>query len=202
MSEVCSIITSRNINGHFYEALSLAAHNQKLAASEASLSYLVNLLSMFLRSEALFVETPDGKHIQALALVYADAVHAKKESIRQKCLRRLGDVSLFISGMFSNSLRRKPVDVDYYIAMGGAAYSYLADNPKAEHLDTGVFDELSNKFSQFVDLLMEVSASSGLTNSIELMRVYDLWIKTKSPYLAQQLRKHGIHPLTQEQTLH
>ena len=41
--------------------------------------------------------------------------------------QRLGDVSLFIAGFFARSFARKLIDVDYHIAMGGNAYSSLAD---------------------------------------------------------------------------
>ena len=36
---------------------------------------------------------------------------------------QIGDVSLFTSGFFADSLRGKLVDVDYYVNIGGAAYN-------------------------------------------------------------------------------
>ena len=58
--------------------------------------------------------------------------------------RQIGDVSLFISGFFSDSLRRKLVDVDYYVSIGGYAYNALS----RVETDTfsPVFAELATKF--------------------------------------------------------
>ena len=53
---------------------------------------------------------------------------------RQRALQRLGDVSLFIAGFFARSFARKLIDIDYHIAMGGNAYSSLADTHAALHL--------------------------------------------------------------------
>ena len=54
--------------------------------------------------------------------MYSDALEEESGEARNQILRRLGDVALFISGVFSRSLKRRVVDVDYYIAMGGGAY--------------------------------------------------------------------------------
>jgi len=40
-------------------------------------------------------------------------------------MQRLGDTALFIAGVFADSLNRKLVDVDYYVAMGGTAYAQV-----------------------------------------------------------------------------
>ena len=70
-------------------------------------------------------------------------------------LRQVGDLSLFISGFFSDSLNRSLVDVDYYIQLGEHAYGSLARQGDGTFGD--VFDELAGKFPAFVDVLGEVS---------------------------------------------
>jgi hypothetical protein len=98
---------------------------------------------------------------------------------------------LFISGFFSDSLNRRLVDVDYYIQLGEHAYASLArrDGPFGD-----VFDELSDKFVAFVDVLSEVSEHSAMTSNAELLRLYEKWLRTKSRRSGDLLVARGIVP--------
>ena len=78
-------------------------------------------------------------------------------------LRKVGDQSLFISGFFSDSFNRSLVDIDYYIHLGECAYRSLARH--ADHSLGDVFDELSDKFTTFVDVLGEVSERTSLSSN-------------------------------------
>jgi len=69
---------------------------------------------------------------------------------RRAALRKLGDAGSFISGLFADSLNRKLVDIDYYIAMGGSAYSYWHDLAKTDPEQSQhncLFSELTKRFS-------------------------------------------------------
>ena len=115
---------------------------------------------------------------------------------RADALQRLGDVALFIAGLLSGSLNRKLVDIDYYIAMGGSAYGQLS-NTRANAVSDGspeVFEELSHKFSGFVDVLDEVAERAPGHNNTDVMRTYEVWLRTGSPRAARRLRRHGIDP--------
>ena len=106
-------------------------------------------------------------------------------------MRRVGDLSLFISGFFSDSLNRSLVDVDYYIQIGEAAYSSLA---RQDDTLGDVFDELSDKFAAFVDVLGEVSERSSLTSNTDLLRLYEKWLRTGSRRSGDLLASRGIVP--------
>ena len=43
-----------------------------------------------------------------------------------------------------------------------------------------VFDELSDKFPAFVDVLGEVSERTALTSNADLLRLYEKWLRTGS----------------------
>ena len=90
---------------------------------------------------------------------------------RRATLKEIGDASLFISGFFSDSLRRKLVDVDYYVTIGEHAYQALS------RFDTDtfspVFAELGDKFPAFVDVLNEVSERTACTSNADLLRLYE-----------------------------
>jgi hypothetical protein len=103
----------------------------------------------------------------------------------------VGDLSLFISGFFSDSLNRRVVDVDYYIQLGEHAYASLA---RRDGRFGDVFDELSGKFVAFVDVLSEVSEHSAMTSNSDLLRLYEKWLRTKSRRSGDLLAARGIVP--------
>ena len=113
-------------------------------------------------------------------------------------MKRLGDFALFIGGLFSDSLNRRMVDVDYYIGMGGAAYGSLHEalQRDPDHLSPcELFEELEAKFALLVDVFAEVSESSGLKSNTDLLRTYEIWLRTGSDRARKQLMRSGIHPI-------
>ena len=107
-------------------------------------------------------------------------------------------MALFISGLFSSSLCRSLVDVDYYVQMGGNAYGFLADSGRIARKTRTLkitFMELSRQFAAFTDVLAEVSEAGRLNNSVDIMRLYELWQATGSRRIALKLRNLGIEPV-------
>ena len=200
-----SMLTRLGAREYFQDAVQTAIINQQFAVSDESVVYVVNLLTEFIRSEKLFECTPDGFRIKPLALIYGDALTASSEAGRTQSMQRLGDVSLFISGLYANSLGRCLVDVDYYISMGGNAYGYLAGRPVYSHRQSGlriVFDELSGKFAGFVEVLAEVSEQSNINDHTDILRLYEIWQSTGNERAAKKLRELGIHPVTIQRRSH
>lgn len=193
------LITETSLEEYFQNSISDALVNQKLKASTDTVHYVVNLLTSFARSEQLFERTPDGMMIRPLALLYAEAVEGTTLDERNRALRRLGDVALFISGVFSQSLNRCVVDIDYYVSMGGSAYSYLSDMMRGTNRGralSGIYDELASKFVDFVDVLGEVSEGASCSNDSDVLRQYEIWLRTGSTRAADRLRAAGIQPST------
>jgi len=191
------LITDINVREFFQGAVQNAISNQHLTVSGETEVYLGNLLTSFINSERLYDHTPDGVMIRPLAQRYLEALEATNSVDRINVLRRLGDISLFISGLFSHSLSRSLVDVDYYISMGGNAYGYLSD---ANHRSTvaglkQVFAELSGKFTELVDVLSEVGEAANLSNNNNILRIYEIWLKSGSKRAAEKLKLNGIHPI-------
>src|SRR3569833_2106776 len=106
---------STSLSVFFLGRISEAIRFQGVDASTLTECYLVSLLSEFTTSP------PDD---EPLALKLAKAVQSPDERVRQ--LKDVGDTSLYVSGVFQDSVQRKQVDLDYYIQMGGTAYSELA----------------------------------------------------------------------------
>jgi hypothetical protein len=113
--------------------------------------------------------------------------HLTREDLRT--LQRLGDVSLFMAGFFAQGFARRLVDIDYHIAMGGRAYGTLADSCRTGARGRalgGVFTELAHKFQRLVDALNDVSEMAHRHDHRDVLRQYEIWLKTGSP------RAHGI----------
>ena len=139
---------------YFKELVETAIEHQHVAVCEFTSFYLVNLLTGFVqfdRSSATAAEEPLGIRL-------ARALQAGGSRQRDG-LREVGDLSLFISGFFADSLTRSLVDVDYYIQLGECAYGSLARRGDPALGD--VFDELAGKFTACVDVLSEVSEQIG-----------------------------------------
>jgi hypothetical protein len=192
------LITSIDVREYFQGAVQDALFHQNLNVRQETAVYLTNLLVEFVRSENLYDDTSEGIRLRPLAEMYADAVDARTLAQRDKSLRRLGDVALFIAGLFSGSLGRSLVDVDYYIAMGGSAYSFLAGSGRGMRAYLAlkqVFSELSERFTEIVDVLGEVGEGANLKGGDDILRLYEIWLCTGSRRAARHLRIMGVEPV-------
>ena len=190
------LIHQTNLRYFFQDSVTQAVKNQHIDTDDGTIIYITNLLTVFTRSENLFEFQDNRLHLKPLALQYKDAVNASSAHERNMALQRLGDIALFIAGIFSNSLARRTIDIDYYVNMGGSAYSCLADMRDRRLNETAlaeVFSELAEKFVAFVDVLSEVCEQSHAQSHKDLLRMYEVWLRTGSKRTEQLLRENGIH---------
>ena len=176
---------------YFRELVEKAIARQRLTSSEVSAFYLVQLLDSFVRPDRAYFDAGID-YDQPLAHLLCEAI-ASGEARRFTLFKATGDLSLFISGFFSDSVMRKPVDFDYYVSLGGYAYGRAA-RLSAHQTAAEVFEELSQKFSRFVDVLTEVSEASTLTDHTSLLRLYEKWLRTGSERTGAMLRDLGVLP--------
>jgi hypothetical protein len=181
-----ALVRSQSPVEYFRELVDAAMQHQRVSAQELTSFYVVNLLASFMHLD----HSPGAGEEDALGVRLVKALAAQGARQRDE-LRHVGDLSLFISGFFSDSLNRRLVDVDYYIQLGEHAYASLArrDGPFGD-----VFDELSGKFVAFVDVLGEVSEHSTITSNADLLRLYEKWLRTKSRRSGDLLAARGIVP--------
>jgi len=176
----------------FREQLERAMDHQKVSTSQFTQYYLVNLLAGVVRdqlppSEPGYDETP-------LALLYVRAIQSSRRD-RAKLLRAMGDTALFMSGFFADSLGGRLVDLDYYRAMGGFAYARLARDEDPRVFGPEVFSELSFRFTEFADLLSEISEKSHLATNQSVLKLYERWLQTGSRRASVLLAERGITPV-------
>ena len=188
------VLTCANLREYFHGALQNALAHQHVAVEDQTEHYVVNLLTLFSRSEQLFEQTPDGVRLKPLVQMMSEALEAPTARERERGLQRLGDVSLFIAGFFAHSFARKLIDIDYHIAMGGCAYGTLAGglNRARRPVLGRVFAELAAKFQPLVDALNEISDTARRYSQADVLRLYEIWLKTGSPRARTALRGLGI----------
>ena len=196
-SDESSAITVVNLREFFHESVQQALKHQHVAVEDQTEHYVVNVLTTFARSEALYENQAANNTLPPLVNMLAAAMAAPTTEQRNRLLQRLGDVSLFVAGFFSHSFARKLVDVDYHISMGGRAYSSLADNVRGARgrAFSAVFTELAGKFQRMVDVLNEVAEMARPASDKDVLRLYEIWLKTGSPRARQLLSQLGVEPV-------
>lgn len=155
-------------------------------------NYLVSILENYVTTTNLFdSQSENGKLTrETLAETFLKAQNANS-NVKIELLKKLGDVSLYVSGFFSDSLNRKIVDVDYYVDMGGTAYGVLATETK-EDTSKKVFSEFSKRFVEYVDLLTTISQKAFIQNDESILRLYEKYLKTGSSLARETLEAKGI----------
>ena len=174
---------------YFKELVESALSRHQLQANELTSYYLVDLLCRFMRPGDRIAFGDDQDEPLALRLGRALDCAGMEQRAR---LRNLGDFSLFMSGFFADSFSRRVVDLDYYVSMGEYAYGSLGRRDTDAFGE--VFSELARKFVPFMDVLSDVSEQSGIRSSIDVLRLYEKWLRTGSPRDGKRLVDRGILP--------
>jgi hypothetical protein len=171
---------------YFKELVETAMERQHVAVCDLTSFYLVNLLTGFVHFDRSATASEEPLGIRLARALQTGG------SRQRNGLREVGDLSLFISGFFADSLNRSLVDIDYYIQLGECAYASLARHGDPALGD--VFDELAGKFSACVDVLGEVSERSALSSNSDVLRLYEKWLRTRSRRSGDLLAERGIVP--------
>ncbi len=193
-----TVLAVRNLQDYFRTSIDEVIARQRVDLDPHAAHYVVNLLTLYSRSDKLYANDGETYGVRPLALMLADAADAENTEQRNNVLQRIGDVALFVAGFFADSLAKKAVDIDYYIHMGGNAYSSLSDEVGGTvrgNTFAHIYRELAMKFQVLVDVLNEMSQSARPNAALDLCRTHEVWRKTGSRRAEQLLRQHGVVPL-------
>lgn len=190
------VVTVTSLAEFFRDALRSVLADQGTAVEEQTERYVVDMLTLFARAERLHESASDGGESKTLVQMLSDALEAADAAGRERALQRLGDVSLFMAGFFARGLARSLVDVDYQIAMGGGAYGTLASSLERTRRRGAarMFAELAAKFGLLVDALGEIGDAAYVYTQRDVLRLYEMWLKTGSARACRLLRRLGIEP--------
>ena len=183
-----SLVQARSAEEFFRDEVEAACRRQSLRPQPVTEYYVVRLLSAFARGDSGPAQTLASNDALGVMLVRALNSGGSRQRIE---LQHVGDVALFISGFFSDSLRGSLVDIDYYMSLGGRAYASLG---AIDHALSPAFAELSEKFGEFVDVLADVSDHTSLAGKQDLLRVYERWVRTGSRRDGDLLVERGLAP--------
>jgi hypothetical protein len=183
------LLSEQTTAEYFKELVQDALVRQHVDAGDLTEYYLVNLLCQYVRPDT---RGGDAEILEPLAVRLGRALESAGPEQRSR-LRRLGDFSLFMSGFFSDSFRRRVVDVDYYKSMGEYAYASLSRSEDEVFAD--VFGELARKFVGFMDVLSTISERTALSSSgADVLRLYEKWLRTGSVRDGRRLAERGVTP--------
>jgi hypothetical protein len=192
------VVPVYNLREYFRASIDEVIAKQGVDVDPHAAHYVVNLITLFSRSEALYEDLGDGYGLRPLALMLADAAETPDPRQRTQSLQRIGDVALFVAGFFIESLANKAVDVDYYIYMGGNAYGSLSEEVRGTvrgKAFAGIYRELAEKFQVLIDVLNEVRDGARAESDVDLLRTYEIWQKTGSRRAEKLLRQQGVVPI-------
>ena len=193
------VVQVQNLADYFRTSIDGVISRHGVDVDPHAAHYVVNLLTLFSRSEELYEDHGDTYGLRPLALMMADAADAPTVAQRNYALQRIGDVALFISGFFADSLANKAVDVDYYIYMGGSAYGSLSEEVRGTFRGNAfahIYRELAAKFQVLVDVLNEVRDEARGESDRDLLRTYEIWLKTGSRRARKLLADNGVVPIS------
>ncbi|MBS0364565.1 MAG: hypothetical protein JSR67_01930 [Proteobacteria bacterium] len=187
------VVPVTSLREFFRDALHGVLQKQHLCVADHTEHYVVNVLTLFARSEALYGATPDRSRLVPLTVLLCEALQAPDEAQRNSALQHLGDVSLFIAGFFARGFSASLVDIDYHIAMGGQAYGALAHS-RSSRVPASVFAELAAKFQHLVDVLNELRDGACRYSDADILRLYEIWLRTGSQRSRALLARLGVLP--------
>jgi len=193
------VVQVQNLADYFRTSIDGVMSRQGVDVDPHAAHYVVNLLTLFSRPEEFYEDDGERYRLRPLALMMADAADARTAAERNYSLQRIGDVALFISGFFADSLANKAVDVDYYIYMGGSAYGSLSEEVRGTFRGNAfadIYRELAVKFQVLVDVLNEVRDEARGESDRDLLRTYEIWLKTGSRRARKLLADNGVVPIS------
>ena len=197
------VVPVHDLRDYFRTSIDDVIAKQGVELDPHATHYVVNLITLFARSEELYEDDGETYGLKPLAIMLADAADAPSPDHRTQTLQRIGDVAMFISGFFIESLENKAVDVDYYIYMGENAYGSLSEEVRGTfrgNVFADVYRELACKFPTVIDVLNEVRDGAAQESDANLLRTYEIWSKTGSRRAERLLREQGVIPMSAAKT--
>lgn len=157
-----------------------------------SKTYLSDLLVTFLPTENLFFKDENGQPAsnKMLAELWLESQKEETNSRIIK-LKRLADTSLYVSGFFASSLKRRLVNQSYYIQIGEMAFSSLAKSVNAKEF-SDIYRHFSKCFPGYVEVLTEISHKVNIQKSGDLLEAFDRYIDSGSEWAKKQLMEEGV----------
>ena len=192
------MLVTSDVKEYFNEALLSVLAKRSLFVSDDAKAYIVNLLDHFMHSKnALVVENHIKESSMVEMLIKAQQSSPKKAA---DLFKGLGDFSLYLSGFFQDVVKKKAVNISYYISIGKSSYFSVAELLKPMVINhSKLYTELSNNFEELVKVLSDISlygqeqtATQDISDEY-LLSLINRYQETKSEQIAEILSRHGVN---------
>ena len=151
----------------FLNAIHRVIKNCRASVKESTIEYLVNILLLYLFVDNLFQKDKDSKNSkteETFAESYLSANNETRLALRFEKLKQLADKSLYITGVFNESLKKRMINTSYCVSIGRSAYSSLAKITKKEE-DQKIFMDLCVQFYTFIEVFRLMSKELKLQST-------------------------------------
>lgn len=193
MPDPKSLIVSADLHGFFRDEVQASRRHIGVSLGEHTEFYLVHLLVEY----AHRTDVSEFSLDEPLLVLHQ---RAREAPLAQQLIifKQMGDWALYVAGFFAEFIERSLVTLDYYTAMGTAAYRNVASLTSAAHKPQtvhGTYVELADKFVSVVDVLTQISHRSRQRNStdIDLLKLYDRYVRTQNQRVRKMLEGRGLH---------
>ncbi|MDJ0849038.1 MAG: hypothetical protein QNK04_11725 [Myxococcota bacterium] len=172
----------------FAELLAGAIERTRVEPTPLATAYLVDLLDERVRPAG-----EKGDETLAEGLLRA---RREQGGNRLQRLRRVGDRALFVAGFFGDSFDRKVVGIAYYGDAGRLAYGELSlalrRRGRGEASVPELFEELADRFPDFVEVLTEVSDGTRAARPEGLAPLYARFLSRGEERDRRRLVRRGL----------
>lgn len=189
------LIGTASMEEFFREAVATGLKRTGLTLTDQAEAYVVRLLAEFAHADRVFQGTERGDK-PALATLLSKAQSLPREEAIP-VYRQMGDSSLYLSGFFTEAVKKGLVSVEYYVSMGESAYASVSGlmRPTAAHV-SALYAELADRFAALVDLLQAVSLialeDSPALNDNQVFELMERYRRTGRPELLRALEAWGV----------
>lgn len=193
MSDDNKLIVSHDLHGFFRDEVRASRRHIGVSFSEPTEFYLVHLLVEFSHRGDITQQYGD----EPLLVLHQKAREAPLAQ-QMVIFKQMGDWALYVAGFFAEFIERSLVTLDYYTAMGMAAYrnvaSLTASGTKSQTVHA-TYVELADNFAGAVDVLTQISHRSRQRNStdVDLLKLYDRYVRTQNDRVRKMLEGRGLH---------
>ena len=196
-----SIQQDVHLTDFFRKGLQTAQSEVDIQLAADTEFYLVSLLERLVPSHTRN-QTSDLR--EPLAFKLRRSLNAEGPSARL-AMQDLGESALLLASLFSGFLSRKLVDVEYCMGMGAGAYQRLAYSSRIRIRGGSpreAFEELAARFHEVVRILWAVRDLRSFTTQQDILRLYEVWVRTGNPEVAKRLAHLGITPQSDASLTH
>lgn len=185
MEETGGLLTAEPPIQFFATLFGEAAQRRRVRFSPAAEMYVVSVLARL----ALHGQEAEEDIAAPLTPRYLEACTRGMDKMRrEQLLQSIGDDTLMLCGFFWRRmcrLDRRPLNPEFHIDRGRAAYRYLGKTP---------FTDVAAHFLGVLEVLMQMGDAFLPQCNDDLLRLLAVWEESRNRYAARLLRTHGIDP--------